>query len=120
MEDVGDDAISAPIQNPYAPNIIPETDGGWGFTNIRKANYVIASAPRLNEPEATINHWLGIGHFLRGYFYSSLTFQYGDVPWFDRVMQQSDEKEDMDYLYKDRDPRNFVVGSYEKSVIYWK
>ncbi len=113
LEDVGDDAISAPIQNPYAPNIIPETDGGWGFTNIRKANYVIASAPRLNEPEATINHWLGIGHFLRGYFYSSLTFQYGDVPWFDRVMQQSDEKEDMDYLYKDRDPRNFVV---EKNI----
>lgn len=59
------------------------------------------------------NHWLGIGHFLRGYFYSSLTFQYGDVPWFDRVMQQSDEKEDMDYLYKDRDPRNFVV---EKNI----
>lgn len=31
LEDVGDDAISAPIQNPYAPNIIPETDGSWGI-----------------------------------------------------------------------------------------
>lgn len=109
LEDVGDDAISAPTQSPYAPNIIPESDGNWTFTNVRRANYVIANAARMNEPQATIDHWLGIGHFLRGYMYSSLTFQYGDVPWFDKVLQQSDDKADMDYMYKDRDPRNFVV-----------
>ena len=113
MEDVGDDGISGPIQNPYSPERVPETDDSWSFSNVRKANHVIASAPRLNEPEATINHWLGIGHFLRGYFYSSLTFQYGDVPWFDRVPQYSEDKEELDYLYRDRDPRNFVV---EKNI----
>ena len=110
MEDVGDDAISAPIQNNLSLDSVPETDGNWSFANIRKANYIIESAPRLNESEATINHWLGIGRFLRGYFYSSLTFQYGDVPWFDRVPQYSQNKADLDYLYKDRDPRNEVVG----------
>jgi hypothetical protein len=113
LEDVGDDAISATEQNPLAPDIIPIDDSNWSFTNIRKANYVIASALRLNEPEATINHWLGIGRFLRGYFYSSLTFQYGDVPWFDRAPQYSESKAELDYLYKDRDPRNFVV---EKNI----
>ncbi|MDR3219402.1 MAG: RagB/SusD family nutrient uptake outer membrane protein [Dysgonamonadaceae bacterium] len=111
MEEVGDDAISSPIQSAYSPDIIPSTDGSWTFTNVRKANYVIESASRLNESEETINHWLGIGHFLRGYFYSSLTFQYGDVPWFDRVPQYSDDKAELDYLYKDRDPRNLVTDN---------
>jgi hypothetical protein len=109
MEEVGDDAISAAIQTAFSPDIIPSSDGNWTFANVRKANYVIESAPRLQEPEATIDHWLGIGHFLRGYFYSSLTFQYGDVPYFDHVPQYSENKTDLDYLYKDRDPRNFVV-----------
>lgn len=109
MEEVGDDAISSVIQTTYSPDIIPNTDDSWTFTNVRKANYVIESASRLNEPEATVNHWLGIGHFLRGYFYSSLTFQYGDVPWFDRVPQYSEDKAELDFLYKDRDPRDFVV-----------
>lgn len=109
MEEVGDDAISAAIQSSFAPNLIPSSDNSWTFANVRKANYVIESASRLEEPAETVNHWLGIGHFLRGYFYSSLTFQYGDVPYFDRVPQYSEAKADLDYLYKDRDPRNFVV-----------
>jgi hypothetical protein len=109
MEEVGDDAISAPIQSVFSPDTIPSADGSWTFTNVRKANYIIESATRLQEPEAAINHWLGIGHFLRAYFYSSLTFQYGDVPYFDRVPQYSEEKAELDYLYKDRDPRDFVT-----------
>jgi hypothetical protein len=111
MESVGDDAISSEIQTVYTGDLINSPDGTWSFTNVRKANYVIESAQRLNEPEATINHWSGIGHFLRGYFYSSLVFNYGDVPWFDRVPQYSESKEELDYLYKDRESRNVVVDN---------
>jgi len=109
INDIGDDAVSGSDQTAYSPDVIPTSDASWTFTNIRRANYVIENAPRMDEPEATINHWVGIGHFLRAYFYSSLTFQYGDVPYFDKVPQYSDAKEDVDYLYKDRDPRNYVV-----------
>ena len=51
MEEVGDDAISAAIQSPFAPDLIPSSDGSWTFANVRKANYVIESASRLEEPE---------------------------------------------------------------------
>ena len=113
INDIGDDAVSGANQSPFSPDVIPTSDGSWSFTNIRRANYVIESAQRMDEPEATINHWKGIGHFLRAYYYSSLTFQYGDVPYFDKVPQYSENKEDMDYLYKDRDSRASVV---EKNI----
>lgn len=118
INDIGDDAVSGSNQSAFTPDVVPTSDGSWTFTNIRKANYVIESAQRMNEPEATINHWLGIGHFLRGYYYSSLTFQYGDVPYFDKVPQYSESKDDLDYLYKDRDPRTFVVGKIIEDFNY--
>jgi hypothetical protein len=109
INDIGDDGVSGGDQGVFSPSVIPATDDSWNFVNVRRANYVIENAPRMNEPEGTINHWVGIGHFLRGYFYSSLTFQYGDVPYFDHVLQYSKNKEDEAYMYKDRDPRDFVV-----------
>jgi hypothetical protein len=110
LESVGDDAFSDEKQAPFSPDIVPNSDGSWSFTSIRRANYVIASAPRMTEPEECINHWVGIGRFLRAYSYSSLVFQYGDVPYFDRVPAYSEEKEDLDYLFKPRDPRAYVIG----------
>jgi hypothetical protein len=109
INDVGDDGFASVQPLVFEPNVVPASDGSWSFVNVRQSNYVIESAPRLQETEECINHWLGVGHFLRGYFYSSLTFQYGDVPYFDRVPLYSEKKEDLDYLYQDRTPRADVV-----------
>ncbi|GHV10562.1 hypothetical protein FACS1894162_5050 [Bacteroidia bacterium] len=112
LSDAGDDAISGGHQTPLLPDVakgIPPSDGSWTFTNVRKANYVIESVPRIQESDEVKNHWLGVGRFLRGFFYSSLSYGYGDVPYFDKVTQFSTVKADLDYLFKDRDPRAFVV-----------
>ncbi len=90
------------------PTVVPVSSGSWSFSSIRKANYVIHNVDRLPLDSAAINHWRGIGRFFRACFYSSLVFTYGDVPWFDTLCVVSNNKKDMDYMYKDRDPRTYV------------
>ena len=90
------------------PTVVPVTSGSWSFSNIRKANYVIANVDRLPLDSAAIRHWRGVARFFRACYYSSLVFTFGDVPWYDHMCIVSDNKEDMDYMYKDRDPRNYV------------
>lgn len=99
-----DDFASDVEQQDLTPLVIPEADGSWSFTNIRKANYVLENIDRIDANVAAKNHWRGVARFFRACYYSNLVFRYGDVPWYDRVPALSDN----DYLYKDRDSRTFV------------
>ena len=99
-----DDFASDVEQQDLTPLVVPEADGSWSFTNIRKANYVLENIDRIDANAATKNHWRGVARFFRAYYYSNLVFRYGDVPWYDRVPALSDS----DYLYKNRDPRAYV------------
>lgn len=105
---LNDDFASDVDQQDMQPVNIPVSDGSWSFTNIRKANYVIANVTRLPVSDKDINHWMGVARFFRACYYSNLVFTFGDVPWFDRVPVVSDQPEDLAYLYKDRDPRTRV------------
>lgn len=105
---LNDDFVSDKSQNNLQPEVVPVSDGAWNFSNIRKANYVIANVDRLPLETTGRNHWRGVARFFRACYYSNLVFTFGDVPWFDRVPVISDNKADMDYLYKDRDSRLFV------------
>jgi hypothetical protein len=97
---------------------IPTSSDRWSFTNVRKANYIIENVDRLPLDEVSINHWRGVGRFFRAVFYSNLVFAFGDVPYMDHVPVISDKKEDMDYLYKDRDPRTLVVDKIMEDFRY--
>ena len=105
---LNDDFASDVDQQDLTPLVVPESDGSWSFANIRKANYVLESIDRIDATPAAKNHWRGVARFFRACYYSNLVFRYGDVPWYDRVPKLSESKEDMDYLYKDRDPRAYV------------
>ena len=105
---LNDDFASDVEQQDLTPLVVPESDGSWSFSSIRKANYVLESIDRIDATPAAKNHWRGVARFFRACYYSNLVFRYGDVPWYDRVPKLSDIKEDMDYLYKDRDPRAYV------------
>jgi hypothetical protein len=117
-ETSNDDYMSAVAQTELGPLTIPTSDGSWNFDNVRKANYIIENVDRLNTDEISINHWRGIGRFFRAVFYSNLVFTYGDVPYMDHVPVAGGSQEDMDYLYKDRDPRTFVVGKIMEDFQY--
>lgn len=108
FETANDDYMSSVAQAELGPLQVPTSDAGWTFANVRKANYILENVDRLDADSTTINHWRGIGRFFRAYFYSNLVFTYGDVPYMDRVPLVSNDLEEMDYLYKDRDPRAFV------------
>jgi len=103
-----DDFSSEKSQLDLQPTVVPVSNGSWSFANVRKANYVIENVDRLPIAEADRNHWRGVARFFRACYYSNLVFTFGDVPYYDRVPALSDSKEDMDYLYKDRDPRTYV------------
>ena len=105
---LNDDFASDVEQQDLTPLVVPESDGSWSFSNIRKANYVLENIDRIDATVAAKNHWRGVARFFRACYYSNLVFRYGDVPWYDRVPKLSTSKEDMDYLYKDRDSRAYV------------
>ena len=79
----------------------------WEFTRVRKANYAIEKMYRLNAPERKKKHWEAVARYFRAHNYADLVFHFGDVPYFNRTMDASDEAE----MYKPRAPRTEVDDS---------
>jgi len=103
--DTFNDDIGWRTQGEFTPIRVPETDSGWDFSYVKKANYMLEKVqivPGLSDE--ALNHWTGVARLWRGMEYSDLTFLYGDVPYYDHVIGP----EDYDDLYKDRDDRTYV------------
>lgn len=86
---------------------VPSTDGDWSFTYVRRYNQLIDRATNSNLPEEAKNHWLGVARFFRAMEYASLVADFGDVPWFDAVIENTD----LENLYKPRTPRAEVMDN---------
>lgn len=86
---------------------VPSTDGDWSFTYVRRYNQLIDRAANSNLPEEAKNHWLGVARFFRAMEYASLVADFGDVPWYDTVIENTD----LDNLYKARTPRAEVMDN---------
>lgn len=82
----------------------------WSYTNIRSINIMLDRIEnRMTDiltPEA-YNHWTGIGRFFRAMRYADLVTTYGDVPYYDKPVSDTDYAA----LYKDRTPRNEVMDA---------
>ena len=82
----------------------------WSYTLIRSLNIMIDRVENRMEgvlADETRNHWLGIGRFFRGWRYADLATQFGDIPYYDYVVSDTD----LDDLYKQRTPRNDVMDA---------
>ena len=99
-----DNAQKAPT---FFTKVAPESSGLWDFTYIRRHNQLIDRATNSNMDEATKNHWIGVSRFLRAMEYAELVRNFGDVPWFDKVIENTDYEN----LYKPRDPRSTVMDN---------
>ena len=86
------------------------TSSIWSYSTIRSLNIMVN---RIEERMGTVltneakNHWLGIAKFFRAMEYARLVRTYGDVPYIDREVGDTD----YDELYKPRDPRNTVMDA---------
>lgn len=81
----------------------------WCFSMVRKANIFL---DRLEErmqgvlDEEQYAHWRAVAKFFKAFEYTRLVITYGDVPYYEHTVSSSD----FDELYKERTPRNEVMG----------
>lgn len=81
-------------------------ESGWTWTKLRSINYYLQHSNRCKDVSAR-NENDGVAYFMRAYFYFVKVRRYGDVPWYDQVLN-SDEDE---LLTKARDDRGLVMDS---------
>ncbi|SKB75963.1 RagB/SusD family nutrient uptake outer membrane protein [Daejeonella lutea] len=80
----------------------------WNFSWVRKTNVFLDRLETVTKPKLTpeaYNHWSGVARFFRGYEYSRLVSVFGDVPYFDKVVKETE----LEILFKDRDNRGVVM-----------
>lgn len=108
---VDDNAQKSPT---HFTKVAPSTGGGWDFTYVRRYNQLIDRATTSTLNEEAKNHWLGVARFFRGMEYSKLVQNFGDVPWFDTVIESTDEEN----LYRPRTPRETVMDKVMEDLIF--
>lgn len=80
----------------------------WDFAWVRKSNIFLDRLENVAKPNITAEaykHWTAVAKFFRGFEYSRLVSVFGDVPYFDKVVENTD----LATLYKDRDSRGVVM-----------
>lgn len=85
--------------------VVPGTGGGWSFTALRHINYMLSNLYRCQD-EKVRKHYEGVGRFFRAYFYFSKLQRFGEVPFYDKVLNSDDQE----MLCKPRDSRDFIIA----------
>jgi len=89
----------------------------WDFAWVRKSNLFLERMDGMKGTyisESVYQHWSSVARFFRGYEYSRLVSVFGDVPYYDKVIGDSD----LDLLYKDRDSRTVVMDKVYDDFVY--
>lgn len=89
----------------------------WSMSLIRSINIMLDRIETKMKDVLTSEqyaHWTGIGKFYRAMRYSTLVFAYGDVPYYDHVVSDTD----LDDLYKPRTSRNDVMDAVYDDLKY--
>lgn len=86
--------------------LAPLANKNWNdaYDYIRKCNYIISNAYKMNPLTTTANHLLGEGYFCRAFKYFELLQQFGGVPYITTVLEQESPE-----LYRPRDSRLYVA-----------
>lgn len=105
-DDESDDMITQSISDYLFNNLSVANASGWDWTLIRNCNYFVTHYEKANCSEADKNKYLAEVRFIRALRYFYLIKRFGDVPWYNENLQTND----IEQLYKARDPRNMVLG----------
>ena len=76
----------------------------WDWDMLRRINYLLEHSSNC-EDEALRTKYEGIAYFFRAYFYYQKVMRFGDVPYYDKVLESTDAE----FLNKKRDDRGFVM-----------
>jgi hypothetical protein len=89
----------------------------WNFAWVRKSNIFIDRLENVVKPkisEESYKHWTAVAKFFRGFEYSRLVSVFGDVPYFDKEVANTD----LETLYKERDNRGVVMDKVYEDFKY--
>ena len=93
-----------------------ETATSWNWSQLRNINFFLDG---LNDESCTVNpekkkHFEGIARWFRAWFYYDMLTTYGEVPWFDHCLANTD----LDEMYKPRDSRDVIIGHIIEDLDY--
>ncbi len=80
----------------------PSSGGGWSWAELRQINFYLENSHKCADEAARLQYD-GVARFFRSYFYFDKIVRFGDVPWYDSVLEIDDEG-----LTKARDSRKLV------------
>ncbi len=83
--------------------IVPDEGNGWNFDVLRDINFYLEHSHNCKDEKAR-NKYDAVARFFRAYFYFEKVKRYGDVPWYDKVLESNDKD-----LYKARDSRELIM-----------
>jgi len=89
----------------------------WNFSWVRKSNLYLDRIEKMKDvylTESEYQHWSAVARFFRGFEYCRLVSVFGDVPYYDKVLNE----EELDLLYKDRDDRTMVMDKVYDDFVY--
>ncbi len=101
----------------YTDRYTQKDNSSWSWTKLRNINYFLNHLREAKASEEVLNHYEGIGRFFRATFYFNKLEQYGANPWYD-IAVQIDKPEELESLYKDRDPRSFIAQKIYEDLDY--
>lgn len=99
----GDDEARNTLPDEFrGTRVTPGSGGGWSWSELRRINFYLEHSHQCEDEQARL-HYDGIARFFRAYFYFDKIQRFGDVPWYETVLEVDDEG-----LQKPRDSRKLV------------
>lgn len=88
----------------------PSSGGGWDWAELRQINFFLENSHKCTDEAARLKYE-GVARFFRAYFYFDKITRFGDVPWYDTVLELDDEG-----LLKARDSRKVVFAKMLEDI----
>lgn len=107
-----DDARTTVHDEIRGTRIVPTTGGGWTWEELRRINFFLENSPKCPDEPVRVKYD-ALARFFRAYFYFEKVKRFGDVPWYDYVLEQYDEG-----LMKARDSRQVVFSHMLEDIDY--
>ena len=101
-----DDNISSELGETLMGQRSAASENGWTWERLRDINYYLQHSNQCLDERAR-KQYDGIAYFFRAYFYFDKVKRYGDVPWYDQVLNSNDDK----LLAKPRQDREIIMDS---------
>ncbi len=101
--------------NPFAFQTITNASSGngWDFSYVRSVNILLGNIDKANMSAAEKAHWRSVGYFFRSLYYAELIARFGDVPWVNKVLSDTNPE-----ILDPRMPRKAVADSVLANLQY--